>query len=48
MKQVYFGIKKEEMKLKVVNAGTSKWKLQTGGMSATYINNSKLAIKISH
>lgn len=48
MKQVYFGIKKDEMKLKVINGNTSKWKLQTGGMSATYINNSKLAIKISH
>ena len=49
MKQVYLGIRKEEtLKVEIVSAGVSKWKLTTGGMSTNNIGNSKLSIELKH
>lgn len=46
IKQIYFGISDTYTKLKVVDSSIGKWKFKTGGLSATNIDNSKLAIEL--
>ena len=46
MKQVYFGIRNKECKMKVIDAKGGTWRFDVGGMSATNISNSKMSIKL--
>ena len=48
MKQIYFGIRDKKMKIQIVSSKNAKWSLSTGGMSINNINNSKMAIFITH
>lgn len=44
MKQVYFGIQKNTMKLQVFSSSVSKWSFEIGGISTPNIDNAKLSI----
>ena len=46
LKQVYFGIRKNKMKLEVISSGVHSWKVVPGGMSTNNIGNSKLSIEM--
>lgn len=46
IKQIYFGIKQSELKLKIIASSSAKYMFKTGGMSTSNINNSKLSIKM--
>ena len=46
IKQIYFGIKQSELKIKIIASSSAKYMFKTGGMSTSNINNSKLSIKM--